>query len=196
MIGRVTRLHCDKSAVTGGAKPVASKQFRLNRCAACRRLRYGCPQQYRLVCRRWPFKCNRVIRCYRAWWMIRSGALHQVPGCSPVAVTIHQCADDAAAQNAGKRFVMCLRSPFRRDHIAVNKTANAQALLVCWSATKTRVVWRIDFLQTFFTHLFLLVADRFRQACNERCHRRSIPTYEWGTTQSLRVALAHRPVCR
>ena len=79
--------------------------------------------------------------------MIVAHLLHQVPGRGPVAVAIEQRADDTAIQDAGKRFIFRLRFPFRYDHVAFRKAADAQAFRVGWPAAPTGVVRRVLFLK-------------------------------------------------
>ena len=82
--------------------------------------------------------------------MIQSGLLHQVVGRGPVAVTIEQRPDDAAAQHSGERFLISLRLKRRDDFIAAREASNVQALLIRRATTKARIVWRVSFLDTFF----------------------------------------------
>jgi len=58
--------------------------------------------------------------------MIQSGFFHQVIRSRPVAVTIEQRADDAAAQHSRKRFLISLGLEPRDDFIAVREAANVQ----------------------------------------------------------------------
>jgi len=80
------------------------------------------------VGRRWSEQFDRIFGGHRARRMIRAGVFHQMISRSPVAMTIEQRADDSAVQNAGKRFVLRLRLPFRDDFAVPGKTADAQTL--------------------------------------------------------------------
>ncbi len=89
--------------------------------------------------------------------MIQSGFLHQVIRARPVAMTIQQRADDAAAQHSRKRFLISLWLERRNDFIAAREAANVQALFVRRAATKAGVVRRVGFLNALFgrVHMFL-----------------------------------------
>ena len=81
--------------------------------------------------------------------MIRGGFLHQVIRGGPVAMTIQQRADDAAAQHSGKCFLISRRLKGRHDFITLGKAANVQALFIRWSTSKARHAGRVGFLETF-----------------------------------------------
>jgi hypothetical protein len=101
----------------------------------------------RPVSRRRPQEFDRVIRGDGAGRPIFAAQFHQMPGRRPVAVTIKQCADDPAVQNAGKRFVFLLRFPFRYDFIATDEAADMEPVRIRRSATEAGVLRRVKLLE-------------------------------------------------
>ena len=64
-------------------------------------------------------------------------------------MTVEQRADDPAAQHSLERFVLLAWFPLRYNFFTVRKTADVQALRVCWSTTKAREIRGVCFLDTF-----------------------------------------------
>src|SRR5437588_5394475 len=79
--------------------------------------------------------------------MIGAGFVHQMPRRCPVAVTIEQCADHAAVEHTGKRFVLLLWHPIGDNLVTFGETADAHAFSVSRSAAVARVFRRVFFLK-------------------------------------------------
>src|SRR5215813_2808584 len=69
-----------------------------------------------------------------------------MPGGGPVAMTVEQGADDAAAQHAVERLVLLARLPLGDDLVAVRKAAHVQTLRIRRSTTKASEIRRVSFL--------------------------------------------------
>ncbi len=81
--------------------------------------------------------------------VVQTIALHQMPGGGPVAVTIEEGADNAAAQHSGKGFQMGFGLPIGDHLIAAREAANMEALFICRPATKTCQRGGVCFLNAF-----------------------------------------------
>src|SRR5205807_10481990 len=111
------------------------------------------------VGRRRSQQLDRIVRGDGARRMVRSGFLHQVISRGPIAMTIEQRADDAAAQHSRKGFLISLGLERRDDFIATWKAANVQTFFIRRTATKAGIVWRVSFLETLFVlHRLILGA--------------------------------------
>src|SRR5689334_14262831 len=77
-----------------------------------------------------------------------------MPGGGPVAMTVEQCADDAAAQHAFKRFVLLAGVPFGDDNIAVRKAAHVHTLRIRRSTTNAREIRRVSFLNALHLAIY------------------------------------------
>jgi hypothetical protein len=71
-----------------------------------------------------PKQLDRVLGGDGTRRFVSSGFIHQVPRRTPVAMTIEQRPDDAAAQHAFKRFVLAARLPLSDDLVAVSEAAD------------------------------------------------------------------------
>src|SRR5687767_12974620 len=102
MISRVARFHCYKNAATSGGHLIVSNQLSFHHCTVALRFDNASYEFYWQVsrCRTLQFDC--VFRSHRAGRMIHSRLPHQMPGGSPVAVTIEESAEDAAPYHASK----------------------------------------------------------------------------------------------
>src|SRR5690348_11477852 len=69
-----------------------------------------------------------------------------MPGGGPVAMTVEQRADDAAAQHAVESFVLFARLPLGHDLVAVRKAAHVQTLRIRRPTTEAREIRRVSFL--------------------------------------------------
>lgn len=68
-------------------------------------------------------------------------------------MTIKHCPDDAAAQHAGKRFLICFSLKICHYFVTAGKAANVQAFFICRPATKAGEIRCVSFLDTFFRHV-------------------------------------------
>src|SRR5215472_7203103 len=84
--------------------------------------------------------------------MLRAALLHQVVSRGPIAVTVEQNTDDAAAEYAGKGFIPGLGLPFSDYLRAGGKTPNPQSPLVGRSATKAGHARSESFLEALLGH--------------------------------------------
>src|SRR5437763_2345137 len=84
--------------------------------------------------------------------MIGTGALHQMIGRGPVAVTIEQRADNSAVQNAGKRFVFRLGLPLSHNFAVLGKTSDPQTIAIRRTATPARISRSVLFLKRLLSH--------------------------------------------
>ena len=114
----------DEHSATGSANFVVRDQLTFNRRAIFCRVNNTSDESHWTIGWRRPQQLDRVFRRHCARRLIRGGSVHQVPGGGPVAMTIEQRTDDAAAQHAFKRFVLATRLPFGNDFFAVRKAAN------------------------------------------------------------------------
>jgi hypothetical protein len=162
MIGRMAGLHRNECSATSCRDLVVRDQFAFNDCAIIAGFNHAGYQPYGLVRRRWPPQRNLVVSSDRAGRMIGACALHQMIGSRPVAVTVEQRTDDAAAEHSGKRFLISFWLEFRDNFVALRKAANVQTLFVCRAATKTRVVWRVGFLDAFHHLSFKFQVPSFK----------------------------------
>jgi hypothetical protein len=144
--------HRHENSVTGRAHFPTRGQSSFHRRAILRRIDNFGRKKYRIIRRRGPRQFDGVFRRDRAWSGVRLGALHQMIGRSPIAVTIEQCSDNAPVQHTGKCFVFWFRLPFGDDFIVLGKTADAQSIRVSRTTAPARILWCIFFLKRFVTH--------------------------------------------
>ena len=84
-------------------------------------------------------------------------------------MTVEQRADDAAAQHSFERLVFLAGLPLRDNLIAIRKAANVQTLRISGTATETREIWSVRFLDTF--HAVYLATDLHGRTQTEKAHR-------------------------
>lgn len=152
MIGGMAGFHCDEGAATGCRDLVMCDQLAFNHGAISAGFNHARHQPHRLVRRRRPSQGNLVISGDCAGRMIGARALHQMISSGPVAMTVEQRADDAAAEHPGKCLLIRLGLKFRDYFVTLRKAANVQPLFVRRPATKARIVGRVGFLDAFFSH--------------------------------------------
>ena len=133
--------NCDKNAAASRANFSARAQCSVN-CRAVGPSRTGTKIDNMGGKRDWASrrrrsqKLDRVVGRDSTRRMIRAGAFHQMISGGPIAVTIEQCADDAAIQNSLKSFVFFFRFPFC-NHLAVfRKTPDLQSFRIRWAASE------------------------------------------------------------
>src|SRR6266550_474312 len=149
MISRMAGFHRNECSATSCRDLVMRNQLAFDDGTIITGFNHASNQAHWLVGRRWPPQRNLVVSSDRAGRMIGACALHQMIGSRPVTVTVEQRADDTAAEHSGKRFLISFWLEFSDDFVALGKAANVQTLFVCGSATKTRVVGRVSFLDAF-----------------------------------------------
>jgi hypothetical protein len=149
----MSRLNSHKGSSTRGANFVVRDQFTFDDRAVFSRLDDARTHSYRLIGWRWALQRDRVVGCNGTRRFVRAGFLHQVPGGSPVAMTIEQRADDAAAQHAGERLILCARLPLGDNFITDREAADVQAFRIRGATTKTGKIRCESFLDAF-VHLF------------------------------------------
>ena len=96
MIRGMAFLHPDENSATRGANVPASAQCSFDRRAIIGQIDNFRRKKDRIARRSWPQQFDRIFRRHRAWRVILFRALHQVIGRRPVAMTVEQCANDAA----------------------------------------------------------------------------------------------------
>ncbi len=78
--------------------------------------------------------------------MVHTGAFHQMVSRRPVAMTVEERADDAAAEHSRKCFLISLGLKLSDNLVALLKATDVQAVFIRGPATKARIVWRVSFL--------------------------------------------------
>ena len=162
MIGRVAGFHRDKCSATSCRYSVMRDQLSFNHGTIVAGFDHAGDEPDRLVCGRWTSQSNLVVSSDRAGRMICSRAFHQMVGGGPVAVTVEQRTNDAAAEHPRKRFLISLGLKFSDDFVALRKAANLQSPFVCRPAPKARVIWRESFLDAFHHLSFKFQVSGFR----------------------------------
>src|SRR6185369_2896557 len=142
----MTWLDRDKRAVTGGTNLVVRYQLTLNRSAIVSCFDHARDESYRLVGRRRTQQFDCILSRHGAGWFVSAALFHQMPCGGPVAMTIEQSADDAAAQNTGERFVFRFGLPLGDNLFTFSKTANVQTFRICGSTAETGKVRSVSFL--------------------------------------------------
>ena len=153
MVSRVARFYSYESAPTGGANFIVRDQFAFDHSAIFSRLDNPRSHSYRPIRWRRSLQRDRVVGGDCARRFVGAGFLHQVPGSGPVAMTIEQRADNAAAQHARKCLVLFARLPLSDNFIAVRKAADVQSLWIRGATSETGKIWCKGFLDAF-VHLF------------------------------------------
>ena len=152
VVRRVARLHGHEGAVTSRADFIVRDQLTFNNRPIVCRFNHARAQLHGLIGWGRPRQPDRIVRRDGAGRMIGAGFFHQVVRGGPVAVTIEERANNSAAQHSGKCFLISFRIERGGYFLAVREAANVQALFIRRAATEARHVWRIRFLETFFTH--------------------------------------------
>jgi hypothetical protein len=160
----MTFLHRDEKPATNGADFSASAQRPLDGRAIIRQIDNSGRKKHPIVRRSWPQQFDRIFSSDRARRPILVCTFHQMISSCPVAVTIEQCADDAAIQDSIKSFVFFLWSPLSDDFAVLQETSNMQSVRVRGAATPAHVVWSVFFLKRLRFHFCETPgATRFRR---------------------------------
>ena len=75
-----------------------------------------------------------------------------MPRGRPVAVTVEQRADDAAAQHSVESFLILLWLEFGDDFLAIGEAAYVKSFRVGWPTAKARQIRRVCFLDALISH--------------------------------------------
>src|SRR5215213_6234368 len=145
----MARLDGYEGAATSRANFVVRDQLAFYDCFVASRFNNARDEFHWPIARRRAQELDGVLSGDSTRWLIGAALLHQVPRCRPVAVTIEERADDAAAQHSLKRFILLTRLPLRDNLVAIRKTADVKALRVRWPTAKTREIRGVGFLDTF-----------------------------------------------
>lgn len=148
VIRRMARSNGDEGAAASGRDLVMGDQFTFHNRAIVFHFHDAGHQAQRLVRWRRTPQLDCVVGRYGAGRMIKTVSLHQEVRRGPVAVTIEQCPDNAAAEHASECFLISLRLKFGRHLVAVGKAADVQTLFVGRTTTKAGVVGSVSFLET------------------------------------------------
>jgi hypothetical protein len=97
-------------------------------------------------------KFDRELRRYRARRDFGRSALHQVPGCSPVRMTIEQRADDPSVQHARKCLVMGFGHPFGHNLARVDEATDSEPQGIGRATAEADASRRVCLLKALFTH--------------------------------------------
>ena len=149
MIRGMARFDSDERAATSRANFVVRDQLAFDDRFIASRLNHTRDEFDGSIARRWAQELDRILSSDSARRLVGAALLHQVPRRRPVAMTVEECADDPAAQHSLKRFIPGARLPLRHNLVAISKTADVQALRVCWSTTEAREIRGKCFLNTF-----------------------------------------------
>ena len=77
---------------------------------------------------------------------------HQMISRRPIAVTVEQCADNAAVQRASKSFVFLVRLPLSDYFVILRIAPDVQPFWICRAATEAGTVGSVFFLKRLVTH--------------------------------------------
>ena len=155
MIRGMARCDGDKRATTSRANFVVRDQLAFDDRFIASRLNHTRDELHWTIARRRAQELDRVLSRDRAWRLVGAALLHQVPRCSPVAMTVQERADDTAVQHAVIGFVFRARLPLGDDHIAVGEAADVQTFWVCRAAAEAGEIWRERFLNALHSAWYL-----------------------------------------
>ena len=79
--------------------------------------------------------------------LIETVTFHQEIRCSPVRMTVEECADNSAVEDTGKGLVIRLSVPGRYNLAIVGKAANMKTFFVCRATAKTDTPRCVFFLE-------------------------------------------------
>ena len=139
----------DESAATSGADFVMRDKLAFDDRLDVSRLDYTRDEFHGTIARRRAQELDRILSRDGAGRFVRAALLHQMPRSRPVAVTIEERADNAAAQHPFKCFVLLTRLPLSDNLFAIRKTADVQTLRVRRSTAETREIRGVSLLNAF-----------------------------------------------
>ena len=152
MVSGMAGFDGDKSSATGCCHFVVRDELAFDNRPIFRRFDHTRHQMNWLVSRRWSFEFDGVVSGDGAGRFVESVAFHQKVSSRPVAMAIEQCASDASAQHALKRFLVAFGLEVCDRFVTVRETADVQTSFVGRSAAETFEIGSVGFLDAFFVH--------------------------------------------